>query len=79
MPSRDVWRRIICAAGGEVAVTRGNTTVQVKALAGEKGEGMRLCVIPVDMQETRLISYVKERGLQCVSSEYVGERRGSEA
>ena len=79
MPSRDVWRRIICAAGGEVAVTRGNTTVQVKALAGEKGEVMRLCVIPVDMQETRLISYVKERGFQCVSSEYVGERRGSEA
>lgn len=62
-----------------MAVTRGNTTVQVKALAGEKGEGMRLCVIPVDMQETRLISYVKERGFQCVSSEYVGERRGSEA
>ena len=47
VPSRDVWRRIICAAGGEVAVTRGTTTAQVKALAGEKGEGMRLCVIPV--------------------------------
>ena len=79
VPSRDVWRRIICAAGGEVAVTRGTTTAQVKALAGEKGEGMRLCVIPVDMQETRLISYVKERAFQCVSSEYVGERREGEA
>ena len=62
-----------------MAVTRGTTTAQVKALAGEKGEGMRLCVIPVDMQETRLISYVKERAFQCVSSEYVGERREGEA
>ena len=62
-----------------MAVTRGTTTAQVKALAGEKGEGMRLCVIPVDMQETRLISYVKERAFLCVSSEYVGERRDGEA
>lgn len=62
-----------------MAVTRGTTTAQVKALAAETGEGMRLCVIPVDMQETRLISYVKERAFQCVSSEYVRERRGDEA
>ena len=79
VPSRDVWKRIIGAAGGEVAVTRGSTTTQVKALAAEKGEGLRLCVIPVDMQENRLISYVKERGFTCVSSEYVRQRGGSEA
>lgn len=62
-----------------MAVTQGSTTVQVKELAAEEGEGMRLCVVPMEMQETRLIRYVKERQFQCVSSEYVGEREGNEA
>lgn len=74
VPSREVWKRIICAAGGRVAITRGATNAQVKGLAGEKGEGMRLCVLPLNAQETRLISYLKERGFSCVTSEYVRKK-----
>ena len=71
VPSREVWKRIICAAGGRVAITRGATNAQVKELAGEKGDGMKLCVLPLDVQETRLVSYLKKKGFSCVTSEYV--------
>ena len=71
LPGADTWRRIIEAAGGSVAVTKQNMTQPVKRLMEETGDGLRLCVLPPDSKETKLVKTVIEKGFQCVPTSYV--------
>lgn len=70
-PSSNKWERIIVSSGGSVRITKGQLTSDLRNFAMEENEGMRLCVCPKEMRQTRLTNYMEEHGFLCVPTDFV--------
>ena len=72
LPSSDKWQRVISAAGGHVAITKGAMTAAVKQLEEiPSSSTTKLVVLPDQFNENKLVKTLRSFGYSFVPSRYV--------